>query len=250
MFGGRRRRIHGSIRTTECRPKAEHWKTLMDETREKVREMAFRHTRNGDPAGWFDSVYRDARGNTGQVPWADLEPNPKLLERLRHHPKLQGAGQAVTVGCGLGDDAEALAGAGYAVTAFDVSPTAIEWCKQRFPDTKVDYREADLFSLPENWPGRFDLVFESNTIQALLGEARELALNAIAGLVAPAGVVLVSCRVRNPGEKEDAFPLPLTREELDGFLRAGLIREQLEAWIDDENRSIERCFSWYSRPST
>lgn len=41
---------------------------------------------------------------------------------------------AVVVGCGLGDDAEALAAAGFAVTAFDVSGSAIAWAKERFPN--------------------------------------------------------------------------------------------------------------------
>ncbi len=222
----------------------------MDEARKRIREMAVRCTRNSDPAGWFDTVYQEAAGDTGQVPWADLEANPKLTAWLQQHPMVRSAGRAVTVGCGLGDDAEALASAGYQVTAFDISETAIEWCSRRFPNSRVEYKTLDLFALPEEWPGRFDLVFESNTIQALLGEYRNQALEAIARLVAPGGVVLVSCRSRDEGEKEDAFPIPLTRGDLDRFIGSGLVEDGFDAYDDDQDPPVPHYFSWYSRPQS
>jgi 2-polyprenyl-3-methyl-5-hydroxy-6-metoxy-1,4-benzoquinol methylase len=161
---------------------------------------------------------------------------------------VRSAGRAVTIGCGLGDDAEALAAAGYQVTAFDISETAIEWCSRRFPNSRVEYKTLDLFALPEEWPGHFDLVFESNTIQALMGEYRHQALEAIARLVAPGGVVLVSCRSRNEGEKEDAFPIPLTRGDLDRFIGSGLVEDGFDAYDDDQDPPVPHYFSWYSRP--
>ncbi|WP_313934260.1 MULTISPECIES: hypothetical protein [Nostocaceae] len=39
----------------------------------------------------------------------------------------------------MGDDAEAPAKLGFEVTAFDISPTAISWCQQWFPDSSVNY---------------------------------------------------------------------------------------------------------------
>ena len=47
--------------------------------------------------------------------------------------------KAIVIGCGVGDDAEALSEAGYEVTAFDISPEAILLCKNRYPDTTVNY---------------------------------------------------------------------------------------------------------------
>ena len=51
--------------------------------------------------------------------------------------------KALIIGCGLGDDAEALAKLGFEVTAFDISTSAIAWCQQRFPDSTVNYLVAD-----------------------------------------------------------------------------------------------------------
>src|SRR5574337_843354 len=198
----------------------------MDEAaRRKFLSMVTAYRDSGDPYGWCDSVYRDAEGDCARIFWADLVPNPYLVAWLDAHPITRRGLQAMTIGCGLGDDAEALAAHGYRVTAFDISPTAIDMCRQRYPASRVEYRVADLFHCPSEWVQGFDLVFECNTIQVMPGEYRVRALNAIAGMVAPGGVALVSCRSRAAGEKLDEFPLPLDRVEMDGFLRAGLREE-------------------------
>ena len=56
--------------------------------------------------------------------------------------------KALTIGCGLGDDAEQLAEWGFSTTAFDVSETAIRACRRRFPDSRVQYVAADLLQPP------------------------------------------------------------------------------------------------------
>ena len=155
---------------------------------------------------------------------------------------------AVTVGCGVGDDAEAISAHGYRVIAFDISAAAISMCRKRYPDSSVEYLVVDLFDYPQNWAHRFDLVFECNTIQVLPGEFRLRALNAIADLVAPGGTVLVSCRSRQAGEKEDEFPLPLDREEIDGFVRAGLREDAFEAYDDNQDPPVPHFFACYNRP--
>jgi SAM-dependent methyltransferase len=94
---------------------------------------------------------------------------------------------------------------GYRVLAFDISPSAIAMCRQRYPDSTVDYRVADLFKLPAEWRRGFDLVYECNTIQILTGPARALAIEAIADLVADGGDILVSCRSRDKDAPLDSF---------------------------------------------
>ena len=98
------------------------------------------------------------------------------------------------VGCGLGYDAEFLAGRGFAVTAFDLSPTAIAAAKRMYPDSPVTYLAADLLDLPAAWAGGFDLVMEAYTVQPLYGPVRQRALAALPGPVAPGGSLLVIAR--------------------------------------------------------
>lgn len=173
-----------------------------------------------DRSAWFDAVYETAGGDAAAVPWADLAPKAELVDWLDAHP---GRGQlAVDVGCGLGDNAEALARAGYRATGFDLSPKAVEWAQQRFPDSAVDYRAADLFDLPADWIGRFDLVHECYTLQALSGELRERAFAAVTSLVAPGGRLLVLTRTTPEGAVPDGPPWPLAPSELERFSSLGL----------------------------
>jgi SAM-dependent methyltransferase len=141
------------------------------------------------------------------------------------------------VGCGLGYDAEFLAGLGYAVTAFDVAPTAVERAIRENPGTRVSYETADLLALPAAWAGAFDLVVEAYTVQPLYGAVRERALAALPGPVAPGGTLLVIARATNDADPERdrwMMPWPLTRRELD--LAGGPLRPvSVEQFFDDED---------------
>ena len=221
----------------------------MDEAaRREFLSMVASYQNCGDPTGWFDIVYRNAQGDFRSVFWADLAPCPYLVSWLEEHPVSDEKPWAIIVGCGVGDDAEAISAHGYQVIAFDISPAAIDLCRKRYPDSQVNYQVADLFNHSHEWMKKFSLVFECNTIQALPGEYRLRALNAIADLVAPGGNALVSCRSRNTGEKENEFPLPLDRPEIDGFVRAGLKEEAFIAYDDHQTPPVPHFFASYSRP--
>ena len=200
-----------------------------------------------DPTGWFDSIYTDAQGDHSAVFWADLEPNPYLLKWLGKNSTKHKGRKAVVVGCGVGDDAEALSERGYEVLAFDISPEAIRLCKKRYPKTNVNYLVADLFDYPVEWTGNFDLVYECNTIQVLPGKYRIEARDAMVSLLAPQGHILVSCRSRLKGEQEEDIPLPLDKEEIDGFIRCGLSEESFEAYDDTQEPPVPHFFASYKK---
>ena len=128
----------------------------------------------------------------------------------------------MVVACGVGDDAEYLASHGWDVTAFDVAPTAIEWCRERFPDSPVDYRVADLFDLPEPWRRAFDLVVEVWTIQSIPPQQGSRAIEPIAELLAHGGTLLVSS-LTSVAEPAGGPPWPIHPEALNGFVVAGLV---------------------------
>ena len=200
-----------------------------------------------DPTGWFDSIYTDAQGDHRAVFWADLEPCPYLLKWLNNCTFKHAQRKAIVVGCGVGDDAEALSEAGYEVIAFDISPEAIRLCKNRYPETRVNYLVADLFAYPAEWTERFDLVYECNTIQVLPGKYRIQARDAMVSLLAPQGYILVSCRSRLKGEQEDDIPLPLDKEEIDGFIRCGLSEESFDAYEDTQDPPVPHFFASYKK---
>jgi 2-polyprenyl-3-methyl-5-hydroxy-6-metoxy-1,4-benzoquinol methylase len=178
-------------------------------------------------AKWFSIVYDLAGDDPAGIPWARLAPNPFLLEWLSREGPLTGK-RALDVGCGLGDNAEGLAAAGARVSAFDYVARAIDWARRRFPETSVDYRTADLFALPGEWRGAFDLVHECYTLQALESSQLSQAAQALAGLVAPNGRLLVITSARDEHEPQTTPWRPLTRVEIESLCVGGLALKKLE----------------------
>lgn len=185
----------------------------------------------GDATGWFEALYAAADGDASKVPWAHMAANPHLMTWLAEHD-LRGEGQrALVVGCGLGDDAEELARRGFAVTAFDVSESAINWCKQRFFKGDVQYVVADLFHPPQDWIGVYDFVLESRTIQSLPVSLRDNCMRHIADFIAPGGQLWVMCVGREDDTEATGPPWPISRKELARFEENGLTQTLFESHV-------------------
>ncbi|PSB01053.1 class I SAM-dependent methyltransferase [Merismopedia glauca] len=209
--------------------------------RDKVKELATESIDKSQPYSWFETLYQQAAKDPNKVPWAKLKPHPELSIWLGNQSVVQGEKSALVIGCGLGDDAEALQAFGYNVTAFDVSPTAIAWCLERFPNSQVNYQVADLFELPENWLSAFDLVYECRNIQALPIhvrnaegiEVRSLAISVVTSLVKLGGKLLVITRTRPSDSLPEGPPWGLSSEELEEFVNLGLTKIGDRAFLDE-----------------
>jgi SAM-dependent methyltransferase len=179
----------------------------------------------------FEEMYAAAGDDLAAVPWANLRPFPPLVEWLDGAGAAVGGGAAgvdgargataLVIGCGYGDDAEELARRGFAVSAFDLSPTAIGRARERFPAGRVDYRVADLLDLPAEWTGRFDLVVEIRTLQSLPVAVRRRAAAAIAATVAPGGRLWLFALGRETHAPHETRPWPVVPEELAELERPG-----------------------------
>jgi SAM-dependent methyltransferase len=210
---------------------------MTDISRANVRQLSTDFYDRGDYTGWFEALYAQAEGNLTTIPWADCAVNPWLVEWLQQRQVRGENKSCLVIGCGLGDDAEDLAGLGFQVTAFDISPTAIDWCQQRFPNSKVNYQVADLFNPPSAWHHHFDLVIEIYTIQALPAQIRPDAIAKIGSFVADRGNLVVICRGRNPEDSCENLPFPLTQSELTAFELTGLQQIGFEDFIDPITQS-------------
>ena len=51
-----------------------------DSPRKTARKIARMHLEAGDPLGWFEDLYARAGEDTAIIPWADLTPNPNLID--------------------------------------------------------------------------------------------------------------------------------------------------------------------------
>ena len=217
----------------------------MTDKRAIARRLANEAIAAGRPLEWFEKLYLMAKAEGATIPWADRVPNPNLLalyERIKHIPF---GPKALKVGCGLGDDAEWLSGLGFYITAFDIAPTAIAECHARFPASKVNYLAADLFAAPPEWKKAFDIVIESYTLQVLPPGLRTKAMQAIAGLVAPGGHLLLVTRARDESDPPGDMPWPLTRSEADMFCSYGLEEIYFEDYRDNESPPVRRFRACY-----
>lgn len=178
-----------------------------------------------DPDGrHFDQAYASMRGaDPSSVPWAHGKPHPTFATWLANaSPPTPECNRALVVGSGLGDDAEALSERGWNVAAFDISENALSWTRERFPDSRVDYRVANVFDLPATWRRAFDLVVEVYTVQALPVTRRQATIAAIADTVAPGGELVAIAMTRNVHVPFRGIPWPLTEAELASFEQYGL----------------------------
>ncbi len=220
------------------------WKERMqaekDSARERTKEIAESFLEKGDATGWFDALYKEAEGNNEKIPWADLEPNKYFVE-FAEKTNLQGADRnALVIGCGLGDDARYLHDLGFKVTAFDISPTAIEWARKLHHETDINFLIADLFDAPKQWFQAFDFVLEVYTIQPLPMEMRPQVIDAIANFVKFQGKLVVVTRGREDDEIPPELPWALSRKDLSRFEENGFEQINFKEMPGDEEPPIPR----------
>ncbi|AEV85296.1 SAM-dependent methyltransferase [Actinoplanes sp. SE50] len=208
-----------------------------------TRRYAAQSLAAGDATGWFERLYRDARAGRAVVPWDVAAASVSL----REFPLPPGDGRAaLVVGCGPGRDAEHLAALGYAVTAFDISATAIDLARQRHPGSSVDYRVADLLDPPASWRRAFALVLESNNVQALPAQIRARAIGAVGGFVADGGTLLVLAAAATD-DPAAGPPWPLSRAEIGAFAAPGLREVSVEELATPGSRLPARWRAVFTR---
>ena len=190
-------------------------------------ELGTRAVAEGEPTRWYDELWSAASRGEVPMPWDRTQPHDELAAYVAGR---DGAGRrAVVVGMGYGADAEHLASLGWTTTAFDISPAAVAATRERYPDSAVDYRVADLLGLPPELVGAFDLVVEIYTIQALHGSVRAGAVAGVRSLVAPGGTLFVVQIVREDDEAVAAEPpWLLDRAEMQALEGDGLVAESLD----------------------
>ncbi len=180
-----------------------------------------------DGPDFFDGIYARADGDETAIPWQHHAASRPLFDAWYEAlGEVRGA-TALVVASGLGDDAAALAAKGFDVTAFDGSPTAVEWARGRHGDAAVDWHVADLFATPPDWRGAFDLVVEVFTVQSIAPDLEVAAAEAIRSFVAPGGTLVAIAITGESGTGGPPWPL------------SGVVVDALIGDLDVADRHVE-----------
>lgn len=198
----------------------------------------------------FERIYHGADRRVERVPWALDEPHPALIAWLNSEGPchVRPGCRVAVVGCGLGNDAVEFLNRGFDVTAFDCSPSAVEWARRRHPRHADSFVCADVRSAPSRWRHRFDLVVDVNNVPWIAEEERAAYLGGVVDLLHPNGAMLMICAgAEEPASMDDNPSNPLTSQELLHLLcRFGLTPSRdLDDFSDDHDpprRWLRGCF--------
>ena len=118
----------------------------------------------------YDDRYRQVHAH--DLCWAAREPSPIVMEVIR---KLEISPQAqiLEIGCGEGRDAIHLLAKGYDLTATDISPEAIRFCREQDPCHEAHYQVFDCIG--GELPRKFDFIYAVAVIHMLVEPEDRLA---------------------------------------------------------------------------
>lgn len=183
----------------------------MDEVRRQLRSFSDAAETEGKFLDWFERLYDHADGNQGWIPWSKGQPHPLLVEWMTSAGL--SPGNALVVGCGLGEDAIYLAELGWNVTAFDIAPTAVQWASERYPHDRIDWVVGDLLHPKKEWGKAFDFVLEVHILQAIPERFRIPASRNLAPLVSSLGQLVCIGRLSiDDSIDHDGPPWPLSEK--------------------------------------
>lgn len=135
----------------------------------------------------YDLRYRQVHERG--LEWFDREPTAVVQDVLNRWPIAKGA-PILELGCGEGRDAAVLLREGRSLLATDVSPEAVAFCRERFPEWRE--RFAVLDCLQDEWPQRFDFIYAIAVLHMLVrDEDRQGLLRFIREHLTEKGVGLV-----------------------------------------------------------
>lgn len=135
----------------------------------------------------YEERYRTAHENG--VSWSSDCSTPVVMEIIRKY-KIGAQHCLLEIGCGEGRDAKAVLDCGYDLTATDISPEAIDYCRKIMPAYSVHFRVLDC--LADGPDKQFDFIYAVAVIHMLvLDEDRDRFYRFIHDHLKPDGLALI-----------------------------------------------------------
>jgi len=124
-----------------------------------------------------DNAYRHRKAN-GKPGWAPKEQTDifqKTLEGVLTAEYVPKKGRFLELGCGAGEMSLWFAEKGFEVYGIDISPTAIDWAKEKAADLnlKADFRVGSVLDLSEFPDDYFDFILDGHCLHCIIGDDRQ-----------------------------------------------------------------------------
>jgi SAM-dependent methyltransferase len=149
----------------------------------KLQPWLFAKENVGADSFWNQIYEKNAAG------WDLGGPSPVLIDMI---PRLKiPKARVLVLGCGAGHDAAFLAEHDHFVTAVDFSAEAIAQAKKKYAQLKnLKFEQHDIFKLPTEWTGQFDVIFEHTCYCAINPERRNEVVKIWRRMLSPQGSIL------------------------------------------------------------
>ncbi len=193
-------------------------------------------------SGYWNAIYleQDSPG------WNIGRPAPPLQYWLKHSGAAPG--RVCVPGCGYGHDVREFAAAGFEAVGVDFAPLAVERANEqsRGAPGKFEFRQADIFELPNSERGRFDYLYEYTCFVAIDPRRRPEYVQLALELLKPGGM-LIGC-FYNHG-REGGPPFDVTREQVLELYRPHFEIRKLEITPHSvERRQSHELWAEFVRP--
>ena len=153
-----------------------------------------------------DNVYRSKRdkGESGWDPPSQVETTLRHLMSYLEGISLPPDPAALELGCGAGDVTLALAKRGFRVSGIDISPTAVEWARQKARGLNViaDFYVADICRDPALPIDPVDVVIDGHCLHCLIGNDRAAFFRAAKKYLKPGGYLYIDTMCDEPWSDE------------------------------------------------
>ena len=114
----------------------------------------------------YDERYRQVHERNLQ--WASDAPSA-IVSQVMNRWRIGPNAEILELGCGEGRDAAYLLGKGYDLTATDISPEAIRYCRERWPEFAEHFRVLDCVGGEMNQ--KFDFIYVVAVVHMLVEDA-------------------------------------------------------------------------------
>jgi ubiquinone/menaquinone biosynthesis C-methylase UbiE len=152
-----------------------------------------------------EGVYRKHKAS-GKDGWdADPVSARETLDTIDKALKsgyLPKQGKVIELGCGAGNVALWLADKGYEISGVEISPTAVEWAREKAKakNIKADFRVGNVVDLKDYKDNSFDFVLDGHCLHCIIGDDRKQFLKNALRITKSKGTFFVDTMCGEPCE--------------------------------------------------